>query len=797
MIRAPFNFVPLSKDVFFPEWANQISQDIPFSDGVSGTIDLEITAESPIFIRNGHSKKDAEANKGKGNEEYNSFSHIIGPDGKPIYFIPATTIKGEVRTLLEIMSFSKMTVDRSAMFARRDLNDKDNYSLMTKQKEVHCGWLKRNSKSGKKNGDEFIIYDCGTPMRISHPEIDKYLGKEVMRKTFSDKEGINLNKNSKIGNEELDPKTATYKYKLVEGKQLNGLRFSRIGSNSIEQDILAYDINGNIRGTIVFTGQPSKWTEPRNQNAKGKYYEFVFPDRHIDSFQVSQETFDHYKFIYKDSVEWKRISSMIEDENGVPVFFRIDEKEDKKIKDFGMAYLYKMPYDKSVYEALPDIHRKNSPDLAQCIFGYTNSEGISDDFGKSLKGRVQFGNAFTENAKTESPVTLILNSPKASYYPIYIHQEGTNGITKKYATYDNGTPEGWKRYLLREGTWDNNTGSDKLDTTIYPLSKGTRFKSTISFHNLRPIELGALLSALTFHGHQDSSRHSLGQAKPYGYGKCKYNILLHVNGEPDTQDNSTYYMDKFEKAMDKHIGSNWIMAYPIAELFTIASNNVPNTDVFKYMELNKKDESSRSGKTNEFVDAKKKKEFLRPISELPGVSRPQFYVDIKSAINQKEKEAEIEKLKTDFLAKIEHAKTNERPIREISEIRTELTNISLKTTDSLKTNAINELIGECDRLIKELSPGKPQLVPDNLVEFFPKATSYSQFEGRLKKWLEKKDQNLSNEDIEYFSERLKEAYQNDKKHRKDWIIPNGKYFKRCCDSAGEELATEWFNKLNS
>lgn len=141
MIRAPFNFVPLSKDVFFPEWANQISQDIPFSDGVSGTIDLEITAESPIFIRNGHSKKDAEANKGKGNEEYNSFSHIIGPDGKPIYFIPATTIKGEVRTLLEIMSFSKMTVDRSAMFARRDLNDKDNYSLMTKQKEVHCGWL--------------------------------------------------------------------------------------------------------------------------------------------------------------------------------------------------------------------------------------------------------------------------------------------------------------------------------------------------------------------------------------------------------------------------------------------------------------------------------------------------------------------------------------------------------------------------------------------------------------------------------------------------------------------------------
>ena len=45
-IKAPFNFVPLSDKIFFPEWADQISQDIPFSDGLSGTIELKITVSS-------------------------------------------------------------------------------------------------------------------------------------------------------------------------------------------------------------------------------------------------------------------------------------------------------------------------------------------------------------------------------------------------------------------------------------------------------------------------------------------------------------------------------------------------------------------------------------------------------------------------------------------------------------------------------------------------------------------------------------------------------------------------------
>lgn len=31
-LRAPYNFVPLNQKVIFPEWAEQISQDVPSSN---------------------------------------------------------------------------------------------------------------------------------------------------------------------------------------------------------------------------------------------------------------------------------------------------------------------------------------------------------------------------------------------------------------------------------------------------------------------------------------------------------------------------------------------------------------------------------------------------------------------------------------------------------------------------------------------------------------------------------------------------------------------------------------------
>ena len=114
-MKAPFNFVPLNNKVFFPDWASQISHDIPFEDGESGTIELELTAMTPIFVRNGHTQKDADEK----NENYTSFSKDT--DGR--YFIPATSIKGMIRNVLEIMSFGKMRF--KGKYPQKEIKDID------------------------------------------------------------------------------------------------------------------------------------------------------------------------------------------------------------------------------------------------------------------------------------------------------------------------------------------------------------------------------------------------------------------------------------------------------------------------------------------------------------------------------------------------------------------------------------------------------------------------------------------------------------------------------------------------
>jgi CRISPR/Cas system CSM-associated protein Csm5 (group 7 of RAMP superfamily) len=113
MITAPYNFVPLNKEIFYPSWADDVSHDVPFEDAESGEIDITITAKSPIFIRD---SKDEEEFCQHNNE----------------YYIPSSSVKGMLRNVLEIMSFSKMRLETfdDDTYAVRDLRNPTLY--MTK-----------------------------------------------------------------------------------------------------------------------------------------------------------------------------------------------------------------------------------------------------------------------------------------------------------------------------------------------------------------------------------------------------------------------------------------------------------------------------------------------------------------------------------------------------------------------------------------------------------------------------------------------------------------------------------------
>lgn len=838
MIKSPFNFVPLNNNVIFPYWADQISQDIPFSDGVSGIIKLTITADSPIYIRNGQLHKD-ENSKDK---DY-SFSHVSTSKGNR-YFIPGTSIKGEARNILEIMSYGKMSVDERAQFARRDLRNKDVYPLLGNQKKEHCGWLRRN-------GENYEIEDCGRFWRISHPEIDRLLGAPVMRKHFS---------KITAGTLKDEQKTATYKYGLVEDESvLENRSFKKIGENQMQDTLVDYSPNGSLHGTIVFTGQPSSWTEPRNKQAKGKYYEFVFPEEKQAVRKISREDFDHYVFIYKASEEWKRINRLLEEsENGgrgVPVFF-IPKGADS-VEHFGMAYLYKMPYNHSVFESLPKDHQnKDKHDLAECIFGYTNKED-------SLKGRVQFGHAFASEAKPLERIRLVLGSPKASYYPLYVNQDGKNGITSDYKTYDDGTPSGWKRYYVRQDTNSAKpTGQDKVDTFMEPLDKGATFQGTVTFHNLRPVELGALLSALTFHATPEC-RHQLGMAKAYGFGRCRYNINMKITASAGKPQSEEYYMARYEHFMSQQLATDWIRQSQLTELFTMAGNDVSDNGVFDFMIM------SNNHTDNEFESAKKAHEylqrataFLHTITPKTLCNTPEFQSELKAIKKQEEekqaeiarlrRQKELENFKKEMEQKIVNAgadKTrlyaliaeldetasngqeefdivkslkekidvilNQIKLQEVCNfkkryeqliaqadkdknilniLRTELSNNH--SDDKDKQNAVNQLVADIDKRLEQIKQ-TPKGFQD---AFITEVKDYKQFHTRVEAGLRNLRKSgvdkMSEEDIAFGEIKLQEAYDHDdKKSPKNWAATTGSYYKKCVKTVGEDIANKWFTKL--
>lgn len=603
-IKAPFNFVPLSDKVFFPDWADKVSQDVPFEDGVSGTIELNITAQTPIYVRNGHTKDDADEK----NENYASFSRTS--DNR--YFIPATSIKGCIRNVLEIMSFGKMTQVENSSFGLRDLNNADYRNQM---KNICCGWLQQK-------GNGYILYDWGEPGRISVEAIDKKYNTRLAEfvKKGSFREDAN--------------KTAKYKYMITNAEASckvdmftkdEELQKAKLKVNKIEPRKF-YKFGGNREGVLVFTGQPSqrkKVFDKRTHKEKwtGKYYEFVFlkPDKE-SSITLTDDLVKAFKTIHAESPDYKDFwaKKLLRGER-IPVFFK---KNGQEIHSVGLAYMYKYPFRHSVFDAIP-TELKNSKkkdafrcDLQECIFGYTYNEN-------ALRGRVQFGHAFVNG----TPIVLddkkfVSATPHPSFYPLYVQ----NGSDWNNASIISGR----KRYPVRTQVDYNNEGTDNMFQVCKMLDKGASFTEKITFHNLKPIELGALISALTFHRSNENCYHNLGFGKAYGYGKIKISDLK-LNFVDESID---YYLLEFEKTMGTFMESvedrrgvnsqfaalakgvkvnKWLGSAQLQELVAMATG-IPSGKEhnFQYLKM------STNRNDNEFLQVKSNREFLNRYTKIIG-----------------------------------------------------------------------------------------------------------------------------------------------------------------------------------
>jgi CRISPR-associated protein (TIGR03986 family) len=684
MIKAPFNFVPLNEKVFFPNWADKISHDMPFIDGESGEIDIKITAHSPIFVRN-HSED--------GNSE--EFCNYKGQ-----YFIPGSSVKGMIRSIVEIIGFAKLSDNlfTDNTYAVRDLSKADNFymSEMNQHKNTtYCGWLKKSE-----NG--YIIEDCGIPGRIQHKQIDYALNIEFSKNFKSD----NFNPRDK------SKKTAKYKYSLIG----NRIPTIKVGEKYHSQKNTKYDLrefykfdkNGKKIASLILTGQPTA-RQDSGKMGDGKGFEFLFFESKGE-LKVDKKVFENFLFAYfdgrktepKESPDWTFWKEKLENGEKVPVFF---QKENNKVKHFGLSYLYKLPYNYSVKDGIPVEHFSEKIDLAEAIFGYINKNKNS-----ALKGRVQFSHfKATQNIDFCEIKEEILGTPRASYYPIYVKQNGNNNQVTNYKTFMNKDFQikGRKRYPIHSNgiTQTEDTGNENVMTNFRPMRAGAVFEGKLRFHNLKKAEIGAILSALTFHN-TPNTFHSIGMAKPLGYGKIK----VEVNGIEIEE-----YLKEFEATISEKI-ENWRESEQLKELISMATeqNNSGNSQL-NYMEL-KEFAGAKSSRNRYYLEYYTKLNNINSISPKSTLSKEDIEernkkieeerkcnIKFESLKNSKKIE-EIEQFILDYpnSNKIKEAKEMIKEIKESEnrKIEEKYQNILNNPNEKIKKSALDKFIKENPEFIK-------------------------------------------------------------------------------------------------
>ena len=515
MITAPYNFVPLNMHVYLPDWADQISHDIPFEDGEDGYIEVTWENVSPLCIR------DSSA----GDDGYSM--HVKQPDGSRLYFLPGSSLRGMLRNTLNILAFGKMEQYDNRFFGNR--------SFATIPEE-EFGWL-------YKKGDEYFLCPCKG---------------SVSQMPISDVEGLIGNKYDKKGSKAWERNVK--------------IRDSFHGKSPLTKENILFPIieRGGEEYALFATG----WMA-------GKLYELLIPIQTSDEISLSSDLRDSFLKIYKrkDTGASPFFDEMLDKEKRIPVSFIKDN--DGGIKALGLSYMIRCPYKYSVRDLVnkeqkrpecvdADGKVKVKRDLSDAIFGWVDGNSCQ-------KGRVQICNAYAEYGTQEKELVKgVLGEPKASFYPLYLKQQ-EGGQYKNYDS-DDALISGRKLYRVHKGNepldLPQGNGNEKIENKFRPIPAGNSFKMRINVHNLRKVEIGALLSAITFHK-TPGVYHNIGSAKGFGYGKLKC-AALNLDGLKFAEED---YLRAFEMEMDKFVKSsfkcNWAKTSQIMRMMAIMSEHTP------------------------------------------------------------------------------------------------------------------------------------------------------------------------------------------------------------------------------
>lgn len=610
-LAAPFRFARVNRWIYEPDWAPLVSHDVPFADGLCGEAEVEITAKSSILV-GGDRRQPTDDRAG----EVRPFRL---PDGG--YAIPGSALQGMARAILEVAAFGRLGPwVENRKFGIRDFSGtataREHYQNFLPRSKA--GWLLRSAE------DEPVVVPC----RFARIHLDNVLAlKSALSGGRNPQEGVLYGKSN-----------AKERYEWF-------LRGSQGGKDALDANFAIDPARDGAHprcrhaatgrpGTLVLTGKPQPGKGPRV-----KSLEFVFHSPHrgdpetvgAKGLKVPPVAWDAFESLHEEqrgrpmNPNWAFWKGEFKARRPVPVFYWEDEDDPGCVETLGMAYAFKAAHRKSARDLLEhscpghvaDVSEMKL-DLPHLLFGVA----AEHDGGRGLKRRASFGLARAEGdpRPVEPGHPSVLLGPKPSYVGFYVRQKEGDGRVpgnEPMATY---TPlEGKAPHLARPELagvkiWpargagkftpkriddEKIAGNLKIQTRLVALPPGTRFRARLNFHNLRPVELGALLWALSFgdeaafgdNADTVTKRHRLGMGKPLGLGE----VAIRVAGleiEPacppraaDLPKDAMGFVRAFAEHMRGAYGEKWSESKQVAALLKAADPGGNDASDLRYATL--------------------------------------------------------------------------------------------------------------------------------------------------------------------------------------------------------------------
>jgi CRISPR-associated protein (TIGR03986 family) len=559
---APYNFVPLPQTIVLAE-DEYVPHNAYDSKRTTGTITCTLTADSPLYIRCALISAEFKRSEDERGHPVHNFLQFAKntPDffyteNSQVPVIPGSSLRGMLRSLVEIVSYGKMEkiADKGLMY--RAVGDTTSHGNTYRSRLMHTS--RPNHYEGKMQAG--YMEQVGGDWYI-RPAIDQS-GMTFRRIEFQYPNripaGLRPWKTSHNA-QEIYIQTDPYRPHDHNNHRVT-LYYSAVTYAS------AAPQSGFDAGVLVKTG---------HINRKHMHFVFHLPDTtklinelpHLSDAAISR----YREQLTKEQLSLLGGAGVLRD--GQPVFYIVEKGEVL----FGHAMMFRLPYQQSPRDLVPfydDFAAKT--DIAEGIFGYVPSHFL--DTRKPYAGRINISSAICVTMPQEPEPTTsliiprVLGTPKPTTFQHYLVQQTPERIFrrdrngnvlydesgnprhhKNLSDYDSSATEtairGHKQYWhkeevtrqdiedndfvarLHDPTLRNPRDPDPLTDTQHtqfkPVSVGATFKFDIHFENLSQVELGALLWVLRLCDDSYTAdkggpyRFKLGMGKPLGMGSVK------------------------------------------------------------------------------------------------------------------------------------------------------------------------------------------------------------------------------------------------------------------------------------